>query len=114
MVFNTAFVRCRLYCTCCYDLMYLMSAFQGKLKIVELLLEYGASLNAEDKWLDTPLMYATLHGHTDIVACLIMHGCDVNMINKGIRTALHLASQNGFPEIVRLLLVSGAGRCISR
>ena len=111
MVFNADVVRCRLYCTCCRNLMF---AFQGKLKIVELLLEYGASLNAEDKWLDTPLMYATLHGHTDIVACLIMHGCDVNMINKGIRTALHLASQNGFPEIVRLLLVSGAGRCISR
>ena len=85
---------------------------QGKLKIVELLLDHGASLNAEDKWLDTPLMYATLHGYTDIVACLIMHGCDVNMINKGIRTALHLASHNGFPEIVRLLLVSGAGQCL--
>ncbi len=48
--------------------------FQGKLKVVEMLLAHGASLDAEDKWLDTPLMYASLHGHTDIVACLIMHG----------------------------------------
>ena len=86
-----------------------MAIFQGKEKIVLALIERGAMVNSQDKWLNTPLMYATLHGYTDVVACLVTHGSDVNLINQGVRTALHTAAQSGFSGILRLLLVSGAG-----
>ena len=84
----------------------MVASKNGHTKIVKLLLEKGADVNAKM----TALMLAAANGHTEIIKLLLEKGADVNAKNKYGSTALMFAAANGRTEIVQILLEKG-GRC---
>lgn len=51
-----------------------LAASEGHASIVELLIQYNANVNLEDRWQRTPLMDARLYGHRDIMRILEVNG----------------------------------------
>jgi ankyrin repeat protein len=73
------------------------------IRIIELLLQYGADNDAlyHDY---TPMIMAVKKNNIDAVYLLLESGANVNFQNRSLTTALIKASQNGNTEIVKLLL----------
>lgn len=110
------------------------AAGKGCIEIVELLLEKGANVNAEDKNSLSPLSVALRNGHKTVVNALIEHGADAprvlgQEIEKGVSvtvdwvrnrirgkriprlrnehqytTALHSAAHRGKTELLKLIV----------
>ena len=59
-------------------------------EIVELLISYGADINATDKNGWTALMFASQNGYVESVKILLQYNADVNIQNKDRMTALML------------------------
>lgn len=78
------------------------------LDIVQLLIDEGADVNAEDNAVDTPLHYVSLNGNLDVVKLLIDKGANVNAENSVKTIPLHYASTNGYLDVVKLLIHKGA------
>ena len=81
----------------------------GRLEIVQLLLDNGADVNADDDGV-TALWNASAAGHFEIVQLLLDNGANVNANGDRYNciTALIAASKEGHLEIVQLLLDNGA------
>ncbi len=88
-------------------------------EIVELLLQHGADINAQDENSYyyyaqgysqgyTALFYASAYDHKELVELLLAHGADISVKNKSGETALHIASREGHKEMVDWLLRHGA------
>ncbi len=90
-------------------------AGQGKLVIVELLLQLGADPNARDRWEHTPLYFVGNGSQgtqgAAAVRVLVDNGADVNAREK-LRhcTALHMAARRGNIPVAEALLDCGADR----
>lgn len=84
------------------------AAGNGHKAVVELLLDYGANVNARASYELTPLHTATSHNSKEVVALLLVHGANVNAAYSNGHTALHWAAMKGYGEIVQLLLEYGA------
>ena len=86
----------------------------GKIEIVRLLLDRGATVNAEAKHGEKPLHFVLYRKHNSqeegvrIAQLLLERGADVNTRRNDHLTPLHLATEFGNLEIVRLLLDYGA------
>ena len=78
----------------------------SKKPIVQLLLEHGADVNAEDNHYSTPLHLAT-SSDPEIVQLLLQHGADINALDQRHRTPLHLAMQSQVSDKLRDLLAHG-------
>ena len=81
--------------------------------VVELLLDHGANVNAQDKGQISPLHLACYYGKIDTVRALLTHGARVNTKGELGQTALHFVldgnrSCRDAVGIVRLLLEHGA------
>ena len=76
--------------------------------MIELLLRYGASIEATTESGLTPLHVAAFMGHTQIVTYLLENGANTESPTIRGETALHLAARANQTEIMRLLLRSGA------
>lgn len=74
-------------------------------KVVELLLNQGAAVDAKDVAGTTALMTAAAHCNGEILQLLLRHGANLNARNGAGRTVL---SSAGNAATVRLLLSSGA------
>jgi hypothetical protein len=79
-----------------------MAASGGNINMVQLLVDKGAKVNAQNTYGKTPLHYAASKGHTEIVKKLLHYLADTEMIYEG-KTPLELAQENGHQEIVGLL-----------
>ncbi|XP_014234507.1 uncharacterized protein LOC106657483 [Trichogramma pretiosum] len=83
-------------------------------KNVQLLLDYGADVNAKDIYGNTPLHIAARLNYLDertmdrIVKLLVDKGADVNDDTMAGETAFHFAIINGNEKLVRLFLKYGA------
>ncbi len=86
----------------------LEAAFHGDPKVIALLLQYGAKVNAEDMFGEDALHKAVFFSGKEAVALLIAHGADVNHKDHFGKTALHVAAQESDPDKVALLLAHGA------
>ena len=83
--------------------------FKGELRNIQLLLDFGAVINAiDEEYYSTPLGFAAHWGHRDKVALLLERGADVNSAGAPWATPLAWARKKGHTEIEADLLQAGA------
>ena len=80
---------------------------KGNERIIQELLQKGASVNSTNKKGQTALMLAAGQGLKNIVELLLTYRADVNLQEAGGSNALMWAIYNGHSEIVRILLQRG-------
>lgn len=68
-----------------------LASQNGHMKIVEFLLDRGASVDIEDEFRSTPMIDAARHGHFDIVEVLLDHGADIDAATNGGINSLFMA-----------------------
>ena len=93
------------------------AAKNGHIRSVEILLEYGANVNATCKGSSsalsgevglTPLMIAAWTGRVEVVRLLLERGADVLAKSVDGSNALNFANNSNWIEIVELLIQAGA------
>ena len=80
------------------------AAFCGHRKVVDLLVENEADMEAKDKNQWTPLMYAAGKGHREVVDLLVEKEADMEAKDKNQWTPLMYAAGKGHREVVDLLV----------
>ena len=80
----------------------------GFAKVVQLLIDAKAKLEAQDKAGRTALFAAASAGKTDVVDALIKAGAQVNARGPGGKTPLIIAAENGQKDVVDLLIKAKA------
>ena len=73
--------------------------------MVNVLVEFGGNVNAQNSTGMTPLMFASIQGHCEIVRVLLQHGAIVNIVDKKDYCAMAHAAKNGHLEVVNLLVI---------
>ena len=82
---------------------------RGNEKMVRLLLEYGADVNALSTWGSNPLMCACSNGHQQVVTLLLDANADVeNRNSSSDDTPLIAAAEAGHSDVAKILLDHGA------
>lgn len=74
------------------------------IKLCNLLLKYGADINAKDEEGNTPVIKASEFNNNDMVKFLIENGADINLKNDEGEVALIQAVENDNAEMVKTLL----------
>ncbi len=77
-------------------------------QIAELLIAYGANVNARIKYGLTPLHLAAIEDAVQVADLLIAHGADVNAPDEYGFTPLHLAAIEDAVQVAELLIAHGA------
>ena len=80
----------------------------GHLKVVQSLLNHGASVNNTTLTNSTPLRAACFDGHLEIVKYLVEHKADLEVSNRHGHTCLMISCYKGHKEIAQYLLEKGA------
>jgi ankyrin repeat protein/tetratricopeptide (TPR) repeat protein len=80
----------------------------GKASIAKMLLDYGADIEARDKWGNAPLFLAAFNHQTAIVDLLIASGANQEVKNDGGLHLIHAASEAKYPALMEKLLDKGA------
>ena len=78
------------------------------LEMLDVLIDNGADINAQDLRGETPLNHAASLGHIRIVEMLIARGADVNLAGRFGDRPLHNAVHSGNPHMVRMFIEKGA------
>ncbi|KAJ7847783.1 hypothetical protein B0H13DRAFT_2405537 [Mycena leptocephala] len=86
----------------------IVASYYGHLRMVQLLVEHGANVNAQGGNYRSALQAASDWGHINIVQLLIEHGANVNAQGGHFGNALQVASYRGHIDIVQLLIEHGA------
>lgn len=86
----------------------LHAARRGELKLLESLLDTGASMNLCDQYGLTAIHVAAIKGHKDAVMTLVEFGADLECRDAEGHTPLHLAVEGGCLETVEVLINRGA------
>ncbi len=76
----------------------------GNIKLLELLIEYGADINIKDSKGNTPLYLAVEYSEEAVVELLLKSGANQTFGNKEGNTPLILACSIGKEDIIKLLL----------
>ena len=74
------------------------------------LLDYGASLDARDRFGARPLSHAARSGHLEMVDLLLARGAPINARSLADAPALYFAAEGGHTPIVHRLIERGAER----
>ncbi len=87
----------------------MVAAQSGHMEVMEVLLDRGADVNAQNETGQTALIGAASLGDAELVNFLLDRGADPNITNKESGfTALIAATWSDYPEIVETLLRKGA------
>lgn len=84
------------------------AAYYGDENMVQLLLHYGADVNAANDKGYTPLISAAKEGNSSMVKLLLRYRADIHRRNNGGSSALHLATWFGYSDLVKVLVENGA------
>ena len=86
------------------------AAEQGRIEVVEYLVENGADVNAKSsaKGRGTALIYAASVNRVVVMEYLLKHGADINATTYNKETALFWATAKGYIKAVNLLLKNNA------
>jgi len=84
------------------------AASKGRELAAEMLIDWGANVNAPTLDGQTPLHLAAVNGHDGLVGRLLDHGAKVDLKAGSGNTALHLAAQKGHKAIARRLIARKA------
>ncbi len=90
----------------------LKEADEKRAKMVALLIEHGAPIDAQDKHDWTALMWASWSGMPTVVEALLKADAALTPSGKQGFTALALASMRGKDQVVKQLLAKGADRTV--
>ena len=85
-----------------------ITAEEGYLQIVWLLLDKGADINSQSGLFGSALGAASAQGHLQVVQLLLDKGADINFQSEYYGSALGAASARGHLQVVQLLLDRGA------
>jgi ankyrin repeat protein len=72
------------------------------------LLDYGASIDARDRFGARPLSHAARFGHLEMVDLLLAHGAPIDARNLAGATALYFAAEGGHVLVAQRLMERGA------
>ncbi|KAJ7229573.1 ankyrin repeat-containing domain protein [Mycena haematopus] len=86
----------------------IVASYYGHTKIVSILLDKGADINATGGIYGSALQAAAAGGHIEIVSILLDKGADINAAGEGYGIALQAAAAGGHTGIVSILLDKGA------
>jgi ankyrin repeat protein len=86
----------------------ILAASEGRLAIIDILIEKGANLTNQDNDGLSALSWACLKGHFNAALTLLNNGVDINHTDHSGRTPLDLATFYGDVRLVQLLLDRGA------
>ena len=81
---------------------------KNRIRVIELLLQYGAMVGSTTESGLTPLHVSSFMGYTDIVQFLLHKGSDPNAQTGKGETSLHLATRGNQIDTMKLLLENGA------
>lgn len=81
---------------------------ESQVNLCQILLEFGANVNATDLGQCTPLHWAALNGNLDVTKLLIQHGANTNVKDLAHSTPLHEAVRKQHHELVLILLLANA------
>ncbi len=90
------------------QMLLLLASSSRSVETVQLFIELGADVKAQDGGHSTPLHVASSKGNAETVQLLIKLGADVNAQDRSQSMPLHLASSSGNAEILQLLIGHGA------
>ena len=76
-------------------------------QMAELLLDCGASLTAQNAWLQTPLHCACKGGDAELVKCLVSFGADLDSKDQQGRTSLHCCAAGNAATAAACLVDAG-------
>jgi len=85
-----------------------LTSRKGHVGLVQMLVEYGADVSAQDNDGWTPLHWALCEGHVNVARMLVERGADVTAQAKDGWTPLHWASSEGHVDEARMLVERGA------
>lgn len=83
----------------------ILAVLGGNLKIVEHLLNHGASIDHRNWQGHSALQYACSKGKKDIVELLLQRKADINIVDKRGDTCLHRVASLGREDVLALLLL---------
>jgi hypothetical protein len=87
----------------------ILAATAGHEKVVEILLNHGADIEAQsERTKDTPLSLACSGGRIEVVNLLLSRSANKEHRNVSDYTPLSLAASGGYVNIIKLLLNAGA------
>ena len=72
--------------------------------MVNVLVEFGGNVNAQNSTGMTPLMFASIQGHSEIVRVLLQHGSLVNIVDKKDFCAMGKANFNSYFYFLMVIL----------
>ncbi|GAB6027077.1 hypothetical protein CHUAL_013803 [Chamberlinius hualienensis] len=84
------------------------AAMEGRINIVEILINRGARVNALNMGDDTALHLAASLGHRDVVSLLLRNDAIISPVNEHGNTPLHYSCFWGFLEVSEDLISHGA------
>ena len=87
------------------DVMATLQSFaqKGRVKVVEVLLEKGANIEAVDEDGKTALHLAAEFNNSEVIKVLLEKGVNIEAVDEDGKTALHLATEYGHSKIVEVL-----------
>ena len=73
-------------------------------EVLKLLIDHGANVNYQNKYGNSPLMFAVISGDQDSVTVLMKASAKLDAKNAQGMTALMFAASRGFPRVIEALL----------
>ena len=97
-----------------YRPLHYVALYQDDERLVNLLVKFGAFLDARDDYERTPLARASTNGRAKSAAALLDGGADIDAVDAAGDPPLFLAISHNAHEVIRLLLRHGADYSIRR